>query len=79
MKCYWKLYSSLEKLDKDKTESKNEYNKRIEREKIDELRGMQLHGQFKVKQKIKNQNNNQPRNIHLTPSHLERISQGCFK
>lgn len=30
----------------EKIQSKNECNKKIERQKIDELTGMQLHGQF---------------------------------
>lgn len=41
-----KFVGRLEELDKDKVESENEYNKRIEREKFDQLRGMQLHGEF---------------------------------
>ena len=41
-----KLVTRLEKLGKDKIESKNNYNSKIEREKINELRSMKLHGQF---------------------------------
>lgn len=36
----------LEKSVKVRIESKNECNKKLERQKIDELRGMRLHGQF---------------------------------
>ena len=36
----------LEKLGKDKFESKKYYNNRIEQEKVDQLRSMKLHGQF---------------------------------
>ena len=36
----------LEKLGKDKIESKKDYNNRIEQEKVDQLRSMKLHGQF---------------------------------
>ena len=36
----------LEKLGKDKIESKKNYNNRIEQEKMDQLRSMKLHGQF---------------------------------
>ena len=35
----------LEKLRKDKIESKKDYNNRIEQEKIDQLRSMKLHSQ----------------------------------
>ena len=41
-----KVVARLEKLDKDKIESNTEYNKRIERDKIDKLKGMKPHGQF---------------------------------
>ena len=40
-----KVVTRLEKVGKDKTESKNDYNGRIEQEKIDELISMKLHGQ----------------------------------
>ena len=36
----------LEKLRKDKIESRKEYNNRTEQEKMDQLRSMKLHGQF---------------------------------
>ena len=36
----------LKKLEKDKIESKKDYNNRIEQEKMDQLRSMKLHGQF---------------------------------
>ena len=38
--------ATLEKLEKDKIESKKDYNNRIEQEKMDQLRSMKLHGQF---------------------------------
>ena len=41
-----KVVARLEKLGKDKIESKKDYNKRIEQEKMDQLRSMKLHGQF---------------------------------
>ena len=41
-----KVVTRLEKLEKDKTESKIDYNNRIEQKKIDQLRSMKLHGQF---------------------------------
>ena len=41
-----KVVARLEKLDKDKIESNTEYNKRIQRDKIDKLKGMKPHGQF---------------------------------
>ena len=41
-----KVVTRLEKLEKDKIESKIDYNNRIEQEKIDQLRSMKLHGQF---------------------------------
>ena len=41
-----KVVPRLEKLGKDKIESKKNYKNRIEQEKTDQLRGMQLHGQF---------------------------------
>ena len=41
-----KVAASLEKLGKDKIESKKDYNNRIEQEKMDQLRSMKLHGQF---------------------------------
>ena len=41
-----KVVARLEKLGKDKIESKKDYNKRIEQEKTDQLRSMKLHGQF---------------------------------
>lgn len=57
-----KVAARPEKLDKDKIETKNEYKKR----KIDELRDMQLHGQYlNGIQTIKNQKN------HETGSDLE--------
>ena len=48
--------SRLTRLEKfDKIESKNDYKSRIEREKIDELRSMNLHGQFGRDKDEKNQ------------------------
>ena len=41
-----KVVARLEKLGKDKIESKKDYNNRIGQEKIDQLRSMKLHGQF---------------------------------
>ena len=41
-----KVVARLEKLEKDKIESKNDYINRIEQEKMDQLRSMKLHGQF---------------------------------
>ena len=41
-----KVVARLEKLEKDKIESKNDYINRIEQEKMDQLRIMKLHGQF---------------------------------
>ena len=41
-----KVVARLEKLGKDQVESKKDYNKRIEQEKLDQLRSMKLHGQF---------------------------------
>ena len=41
-----KVVARLEKLGKDKIESKKDYNKRIEQEKMGQLRSMKLHGQF---------------------------------
>ena len=41
-----KVVGRLEKLEKDKIEGKNDYNNRIEQEKIEQLRSMKLHGQF---------------------------------
>ena len=41
-----KVVARLEKLGKDKIESKKYYNNRIEQEKMDQLRSMKLHGQF---------------------------------
>ena len=41
-----KVVTKLEKLGKDKIESKKDYNNRIEQEKMDQLRSMKLHGQF---------------------------------
>ena len=41
-----KVVARLEKLGKDKIESKKDYNNRIEQEKVDQLRSMKLHGQF---------------------------------
>ena len=41
-----KVVAKLEKLEKDKIESKKDYNNRIEQEKMDQLRSMKLHGQF---------------------------------
>ena len=51
-----KVATRLEKLGKDKNESKKYYNNRIEQEKMDQLRSMKLHGQFEI-QMIKNQKN----------------------
>ena len=41
-----KVVARLEKLAKEKIESKKDYNKRIEQEKMDQLRSMELYGQF---------------------------------
>ena len=41
-----KVVARLEKLRIGKTESKTDYNNRIEQEKIDQLRSMKLHAQF---------------------------------
>ena len=41
-----KVVARLEKLRKDKIESKKEYNNRTEQEKMNQLRSMKLHGQF---------------------------------
>ena len=41
-----KIVTRLEKLEKDKIESKYDYNSRIEKQKIDELRSMKVGGQF---------------------------------
>ena len=41
-----KVVKRIEKLGKDKSESKKDYNNRIEQEKMDQLRSMKLHGQF---------------------------------
>ena len=41
-----KVVTRLGKLGKDKVGSKNNYNSRVEWEKIDELKSMKLHGQF---------------------------------
>ena len=41
-----KVVARLEKLGKDKTESKKDYSNRIEQEKMDQLRSIKLHGQF---------------------------------
>ena len=41
-----KVVARLEKSEKDKIESKNDYINRIEQEKMDQLRSMKLHGQF---------------------------------
>ena len=41
-----KVVARLEKLGKDKTESKKDYKNRIEQEKMDHLRSMKLHGQL---------------------------------
>ena len=41
-----KVVARLEKLRKDKIESKKEYNNKTEQEKMDQLRSMKLHGQF---------------------------------
>ena len=41
-----KVVARLEKLRKDKIESKKEYNNRTEQEKMDQLRSMKLHGQL---------------------------------
>ena len=41
-----KVVARLEKLEKDKIESKNDYINRIEQETMDQLRSMKLHGQF---------------------------------
>ena len=41
-----KVVARLEKLGKDKIESKKDYNNRIEQGKMDQLRSMKLHGQF---------------------------------
>ena len=41
-----KVVARLEKLGKDKIESKKDYSNRIEQEKMDQLRSMKLHGQF---------------------------------
>ena len=41
-----KVVARLEKLGKYKIESKKDYNNRIEQEKMDQLRSMELHGQF---------------------------------
>ena len=41
-----KVVVRLQKLGKDKIESKKDYNNRIEQEKMDQLRIMKLHGQF---------------------------------
>ena len=38
-----KVVARLEKLEKDKIESKNDYINRIEQEKMDQLRSMKLH------------------------------------
>ena len=43
---FLKVVARLEKLGKDKIESKKDYNNRIEQEKMDQLRNMKLHGQF---------------------------------
>ena len=42
-----KAVARLEKLEKDKTEGKNDYNNRIEQEKMGQLRSVKLHGQFR--------------------------------
>ena len=60
-----KVVARLEKLGKDKIESTKDYNKRIEQEKMDQLRSMKLHGQLKEIQTIKNQKN------HGTGSEME--------
>ena len=41
-----KVVARLEKLEKEKIESKKDYINRIEQEKMDQLRSMKLHGQF---------------------------------
>ena len=41
-----KVAARLEKLGKDKIESKKDYNNKIELEKMDQLRSMKLHDQF---------------------------------
>ena len=41
-----KVVARLEKLGKDKSESKKDYKNRIEQEKMDHLRSMKLHCQF---------------------------------
>ena len=41
-----KNVARLKKLDKDKTESKKDYNDRIEQEKMDQLRSIKLHDQL---------------------------------
>ena len=42
-----KVVVRLEILEKDKTEGKKDYNNRIEQEKLDQLRSMNLHRQFR--------------------------------
>ena len=41
-----KVVARLEKLGKDKIESKKDYNNRIDQEKMDQVRSMKLQGQF---------------------------------
>ena len=48
-----KVVARLDKLGKDKIESKKYYNNRIEQEKMDQLRSMKLHGQFEKSEKIR--------------------------
>ena len=54
-----KVVARLEKLEKDKIESKNDYINRIEQEKMDQLRSMKLHGQFG-----RDTNNKKPTTYH---------------
>ena len=42
-----KVVVRLEILEKDKTEGKKDYNNRIEQEKLDQLRSINLHRQFR--------------------------------
>ena len=51
-----KVMARLEKLGKDRIESKKDYYNRIEQEKMDQLRSMKPHGLEEI-QTIKNQKN----------------------
>ena len=42
-----KVVARLEKSEKDRIEGKKDYNNRIEQQKMDQLRRMKLHGQFR--------------------------------